>query len=180
MGTPIAAPIRNGASRASFIDLRNFRTAQPCTIRPKAATKTVHWAGGRKCSQTGHRHDRKRKTRQARAKRRGKGAPHLVADFRVDRRPRRFPRRDRLSSDILAEHGAAIAPSALRRDLWQALTTPPRMMLAAFQVRAAVRLSTPTDDAGTIVTAGAGSGKTIAFYLPGMIRIGEAIGVDHG
>jgi ATP-dependent helicase YprA (DUF1998 family) len=54
------------------------------------------------------------------------------------------------------------------------------MMLAAFQVRAAVRLSTPTDDAGTIVTAGAGSGKTIAFYLPGMIRIGEAIGVDHG
>jgi len=53
------------------------------------------------------------------------------------------------------------------------------MMLAAFQVRAAVRLSTPTDDAGTIVTAGAGSGKTIAFYLPGMIRIGEAIGVDH-
>jgi hypothetical protein len=52
------------------------------------------------------------------------GAPHLVADFRVDRRPRRFPRRDRLSSDILAEHGAAIAPSALRRDLWQALTTP--------------------------------------------------------
>ena len=107
------------------------------------------------------------------------GAPHLVADFRVDRRPRRFPRRDRLSSDILAEHGAAIAPSALRRDLWQALTTPPRMRLAAFQVRAAVRLSTPTDDAGTIVTAGAGSGKTIAFYLPGMIRIGEAIGVDH-
>jgi hypothetical protein len=72
----------------------------------------------------GHRHDRKRKTRQARAKRRGKGAPHLVADFRVDRRPRRFPRRDRLSSDILAAHGAAIAPSALRRDLWQALTTP--------------------------------------------------------
>ena len=36
----------------------------------------------------------------------------------------------------------------------------------------------PTDDAGTIVTAGTGSGKTIAFYLPAMIRIGEAIGAD--
>jgi DEAD/DEAH box helicase/Helicase conserved C-terminal domain len=107
------------------------------------------------------------------------GAPHLVADFRVDRRPRRFPRRDHLSSDIMAEHGAAIAPSALARDLWQALTSPPRMNLAAFQVRAAMRLSIPTDDAGTIVTAGTGSGKTIAFYLPGMMRIGEAIGADH-
>ena len=52
------------------------------------------------------------------------GAPRLVADFRVDRRPRRFPRRDRLSSDILAEHGGTIAPSALTRDLWQALTCP--------------------------------------------------------
>ena len=53
------------------------------------------------------------------------------------------------------------------------------MNLAAFQVRAAMRLSIPTDDAGTIVTAGTGSGKTIAFYLPGMMRIGEAIGADH-
>ena len=46
-------------------------------------------------------------------------------------------------------------------------------------MRAAIRLSVPTDDSGTIVTAGTGSGKTIAFYLPGMLRIGEAIGADH-
>ncbi len=107
------------------------------------------------------------------------GAPHLVADFRVDRRPRRFPRRDRLPSDILEEHGAAIGPTALRRDLWQALTSRPGMRLAAFQERAIVRLAAPTEDAGTIVTAGTGSGKTIAFYLPSMLRIGEAITVDH-
>jgi len=106
-------------------------------------------------------------------------APRLVADFRVDRRPRRFPRRNRLSSDVLAEHGDTIAPSPLKRDLWQALTSPPRMKLAAFQERAALRLSIPGYDTGTIVTAGTGSGKTIAFYLPGMIRIGEAIGADH-
>lgn len=106
------------------------------------------------------------------------GAPHLVADFRVDRRARRFPRRDRQPSEVLAESGAAVAPSALRRELWQALTARPGMMLAAFQERAALRLAAPTDDAGTIITAGTGSGKTIAFYLPAMLRIGEAIGPD--
>ena len=107
------------------------------------------------------------------------GAPHLVADFRVDRRPRRFPRRDRLPTDILEEHGAAIASTALRRDLWQALTSHPGMKLAAFQERAAVRLAASSEDVGTIVTAGTGSGKTVAFYLPGMLRICEAIGPDH-
>ena len=107
------------------------------------------------------------------------GAPHLVADFRVDRRARRFPRRNRPPADILAENAAALAPSALRRDLWQALTARPGMMLAAFQERAALRLAEPTGDSGTIVTAGTGSGKTIAFYLPAMLRIGEAIGPEN-
>jgi len=106
------------------------------------------------------------------------GAPSLVADFRVDRRPRRFPRRDRSPSDILADN-VMLAPSTLRRDLWQALTARPNMMLAAFQERAALRLAESSDDSGTIVTAGTGSGKTIAFYLPAMLRIGEAIGVEH-
>ncbi|MCA2411257.1 protein DpdJ [Rhizobium leguminosarum] len=107
------------------------------------------------------------------------GAPHLVADFRVDRRPRRFPKRDRLPHDVLREHESVFASSPLRRDLWQSLTAVPGMKLAAFQERAAVRLSAPTEDGGTIVTAGTGSGKTIAFYLPAMIRIGETIGSDH-
>src|SRR5215467_11890916 len=51
-GTPITAPIRNGASLNGRIACRNFQTAQPCTIRPKAAMRTMDWAGGRKCSQT--------------------------------------------------------------------------------------------------------------------------------
>ncbi len=107
------------------------------------------------------------------------GAPHLVADFRVDRRPRRFPRRDRLPTDILDEHGSAIASTALRRALWQSLTSRPDMKLAAFQERAALRLAVSSEDIGTIVSAGTGSGKTIAFYLPGILRIGEAVGSDH-
>src|SRR5215472_18850019 len=51
-GTPIAAPIRNGASLTGRNACRNFQTAQPCTIRPKAAMRTVECAGGRKCSHT--------------------------------------------------------------------------------------------------------------------------------
>ncbi|WP_425985282.1 protein DpdJ [Ensifer sp. R-19] len=107
------------------------------------------------------------------------GAPHLVTDFRVDRRPRRFPRRDQLPRDVFARHETTFSASQLREDLWVALTARPGMKLAAFQERAAVRIAAPTDDGGTIVTAGTGSGKTIAFYLPAMIRIGEAIGSDH-
>jgi hypothetical protein len=107
------------------------------------------------------------------------GAPSLVADFRVDCRPRRFPQRQRLPADILTEHASVLGGSQLRKDLWRALTARDGMKLAAFQERAALRLSAATADGGTIVTAGTGSGKTIAFYLPGMIRIGEAIGADH-
>src|SRR5215831_9016333 len=51
-GTPIAAPIRNGASLTGRNACRNFQTAQPCTIRPKAALRTVECAGDRKCSHT--------------------------------------------------------------------------------------------------------------------------------
>lgn len=105
------------------------------------------------------------------------GAPDLVSDFRVDRRRRRFPRRDRLPKEILSEHGDAIANGELGRSLWSALVGSPGLKLAGFQERAALRLATATDDGGTIVTAGTGSGKTLAFYLPAMMRIGAA--VDH-
>src|SRR6516225_1543710 len=51
-GTPITAPTRNGASLTGRIACRNFQTAQPCTIRPKAAMRTVDCAGGKKCNHT--------------------------------------------------------------------------------------------------------------------------------
>src|SRR3954454_18777214 len=39
-------------------------------------------------------------TRQLFKNKQWQGAPHVVADFRVAHRPRRFPRRDRAPSDI--------------------------------------------------------------------------------
>jgi hypothetical protein len=53
------------------------------------------------------------------------------------------------------------------------------MRLAAFQERATVRLSQRLDDGGTIVTAGTGSGKTIAFYVPALLVVGEVIGPER-
>lgn len=107
------------------------------------------------------------------------GAPRLVADFRIDRRRRRFPRRDRRPDDVLANSGEIIAPTTIRRAIWSSLTGHPGMHLAAFQERAAVRLSLRVEDGGTIVTAGTGSGKTIAFYIPAMLAIGEVIGPER-
>jgi len=106
------------------------------------------------------------------------GAPRLVADFRIDRRRRRFPRRDRSPTDVLACGEEIIAPTPLRRAIWESLTGS-GFSLAAFQERATVRLSQLAPDGATIVTAGTGSGKTIAFYLPAMLAIGEAIGSEH-
>src|SRR5215813_1384099 len=51
-GTPTTAPVKNGASLNGRIACRSFQTAQPCTIRPKAAIRMVDCAGGRKCSHT--------------------------------------------------------------------------------------------------------------------------------
>lgn len=106
------------------------------------------------------------------------GAPRLVSDFRVDRRPRRYPMRDRSPADIAAAHGGTISASPLRREVWQALTGGMRG-LAAFQERATARLLGAPSDSGTIVTAGTGSGKTMAFYLPALMRIAEAIDDGH-
>ena len=107
------------------------------------------------------------------------GAPSLVSDFRVDCRARRFPRRDLVPDAILTSQHDTLGKTKLRTDLWRALTARQGMKLSAFQARSAVRLAEPTDDGGTIITAGTGSGKTISFYLPGMIRIAEATNSDH-
>lgn len=106
------------------------------------------------------------------------GAPRLVSDFRVDRRPRRYPKRDRAPADIAAANTGTISATPLRQEIWQALTFN-LSGLAAFQERASARLLGAPGDSGTIVTAGTGSGKTMAFYLPALLRIAEEIDDSH-
>ncbi|MDW9709538.1 DEAD/DEAH box helicase [Sinorhizobium meliloti] len=102
------------------------------------------------------------------------GAPRLVSDFRIDRRPRRYPKRYTAPADIATRHADTISAKPLHREVWQALTSE-IPGLAAFQERATARLLCAPSDSGTIVTAGTGSGKTMAFYLPALMRIAEAV-----
>lgn len=106
------------------------------------------------------------------------GAPRLVSDFRIDRRPRRYPKRDIAPAEVATRNGDTISVTPMRRAVWQALTggVPG---LAAFQERATTRLLGAPPDSGTIVTAGTGSGKTIAFYLPALMRIAEELDDLH-
>lgn len=103
------------------------------------------------------------------------GAPRLVSDFRVDRRRRRYPLRDRSASEIRLAHKKTIGERGMRWEAWQALAERPALVLAGFQERATARLLACAGDTGTIVTAGTGSGKTLAFYLPALIRVAEHV-----
>ena len=98
------------------------------------------------------------------------GAPTLVADYRIARKPRRYPRRNRSLAEILEPIFASGAAPAITQAL-QALGTRSGqpMHLAGFQCRATLRIVDGLRravQAATVVCAGTGSGKTMAFYLP--------------
>lgn len=108
-----------------------------------------------------------------------RGAPRLVADYRLMLRKRVFPRRD---LDVAAARDAIAAafddPGAVAAvlDVIPRRDASGRATLAGFQVRATQRvlgalLAARGRAGGTIVCAGTGSGKTLAFYLPALIAI---------
>ncbi len=101
------------------------------------------------------------------------GAPRLVSDYRIDLRRRRYPDRNLPASDVFSRVGGAPL-SSFRGTLWAALTGPD-LLLADFQEEATQHLLEANGDSGLIVTAGTGSGKTMAFYLPALLRIAEAV-----
>ncbi len=108
-----------------------------------------------------------------------RNAPGLVSDFRIDRRPRRYPKRDippNIAWSELAQGGVA---DTVRERLWKLFTTKDDgslLPLARFQVEATECLLRPIDaDTATIVTAGTGSGKTYCFYLPAFLAIGAEV-----
>lgn len=101
-----------------------------------------------------------------------RGAPPLVADFRVDLRPRLYPRRDRDALEIFKmQPGLTPVQRAVYAELVKLTGDPPR--IARFQEEAIARVLQVSADQGTIITAGTGSGKTLAFYLPALLRIAQ-------
>jgi hypothetical protein len=110
-----------------------------------------------------------------------RNAPRLVADYRLLRQPRRFPRRHVPFSSFLNILRNRIPVSAVQAAVTSALLRAGdtnALVLADFQVNATVRIleaSRGTRMTGTVVSAGTGSGKTLAFYLPTFLAIAESI-----
>ena len=100
----------------------------------------------------------------------------LVSDYRVDARPRSFPRRD---VPVDAAIGAlGLAPATLEYEAARAILTRNgrELPLAQFQVDASrLILRDARRDRGVVVSAGTGSGKTLAFYLPALIDIAPLV-----
>lgn len=99
-------------------------------------------------------------------------AATLVADYRFLRRPRRYPRRNLSSVEVLKQLREAIDSPSLLSAIGAWLEHLGQSGgLAQFQVKSAARvlagLGTGTVN-GTLVSAGTGSGKTLAFYLPAL------------
>ena len=109
-------------------------------------------------------------------------APDLVNDFRVDARPRLFPRRNLDVTQVLAHLGQRLSTplSPLQETLLRDFLVAPgppgtraqALNLAQFQLDATTLVMEPARrDQALVVSAGTGTGKTIAFYLPAFLQI---------
>lgn len=111
-------------------------------------------------------------------------APELVAEARFHLAPRRFPVRDTDFNGVWSNLEPRAWSISAQRIALEALM--PRgdkpLMLAKFQVRAAERIlhyyRGTEGNAGTVVTAGTGGGKTKAFYIPAFMGIVAEIAED--
>lgn len=104
-------------------------------------------------------------------------APTLIADYRFRWRRREYPARTLKFEELLAEIGEVPSSTiSAMRALLQSDTRP--IELARFQVNATSRIVNSLRSgkaAGTIVCAGTGSGKTMAFYLPALSHISQLL-----
>ena len=106
-------------------------------------------------------------------------SPRLVSDFRIKLQKRFYPIRDINPIELLSKEPFSNL-SSLQKEVWNRLLTfYPNMKLAKFQERAtSILLEESTTYRGVIVTAGTGSGKTLSFYLPALLRVVDSIQKD--
>ena len=112
--------------------------------------------------------------------------PTLVSDFRLLLRPREYPRRDRAPQAAITAWAddPQAALTRLQVDVLRALLGTNGGVgfpLAGFQHSAAERIlrsATATAAVGTVICAGTGTGKTLAFYLPALTRLAGMIEQD--
>ena len=110
-------------------------------------------------------------------------APELVSQVRLHLASRRFPVRDQSFDQVWQAVTPHCWAHGLQRGVLQALMCNPRSLrLAAFQVRAIVRVLTHYrgmgEPCGTVVTAGTGGGKTKSFYIPALMGIAADVKQD--
>jgi hypothetical protein len=105
-------------------------------------------------------------------------APRLVSDVRVQLGPRSYPRRDIATEECWNDLAPLVHPSRseLIRQCFLALAGSGNAALqfTGFQRRAFSHLFAvygAERTSGSIVSAGTGSGKTKAFYIPALLRI---------
>ncbi len=111
-------------------------------------------------------------------------APNLVADYRLAIRPRRYPKRDVSPSEVQTALSEVRPLSALEKNALTALLQRDgqQVQLSRFQVQAAARLREGLPESrarGTVVCAGTGTGKTIAFYLPALMTVAGLVDATH-
>jgi ATP-dependent Lhr-like helicase len=105
----------------------------------------------------------------------------LVSDFRFLRRPRRYPERDLTISPLIQQWQQELNISSV---VSQALVAQVgEFELSGFQARATARILKAWPQhtrrvkhaSATIICAGTGSGKTMAFYLPALSSLADDV-----
>lgn len=108
-------------------------------------------------------------------------APNLVADYRLSVRRRYFPARTVLPDEALTQARVDVQLMPLQEAVINAFLgvgRPEPRKSAPFQIRATnriLRMVNQPSSHGTVVSAGTGSGKTMAFYLPAFVAIAPTI-----
>ena len=112
-------------------------------------------------------------------------APNLVSDYRLVVRSRLYPIRDVSASNLVAtlrHRGQLPTLQVSVINSFLKVGTTNERLLAGFQARATERITRMVGQDrsfGTVVCAGTGSGKTVAFYLPAFMRLATRLSAEY-